>query len=447
MKRKRLGLVAMSGVRVRTKRLALLGVTLPQFVSRGHVIASMPSLPLLTLAALTSYDVDIEYIEVPHIDDLKLEVLPQFDAVAISSYSAQIDEAFRLSESLRAQGVNTIIGGPHVSALPEEAALHCDCVVVGEGEPLWPEIMVDWLSGRLRPLYKEQNPGTYDLSAAPVPRFDLLDPENYNRIPIQTSRGCPRDCDFCAGSKRFGRTFRQKPVKNVMREIESLMDRWERPFIEFADDNTFVNKGWSRELLDAITPLHLRWFAETDISIAEDEALLKRLRDAGCYQVLIGLESFSRSTLEAVERTGWKAKQVATYVDAIRRIQSHGVTVNACFVIGFDADTPEVFRAIREFDEHAQPLDIQVTALTPFPGTALFAALAAQGRLDPRPFWDRLTLFDLNFQPKSMSRTELEDGLYSLFQDLYNDTQFNRRKRHYMEIVRQLKHAGVAQES
>lgn len=431
----------MSGVRVRTERLAWLGVTLPQFVSRGHVIASMPSLPLLTLAALTPPDVEIEYIEIPHIDDLKLDRFPQFDAVAISSYSAQINEAYQLADVLRARGVVVIMGGPHVSALHDEALQHCDCVVAGEGEPLWPQVMQDWRAGCLKPLYRERAPGTYDLANSPLPRFDLLDPENYNRIPILTSRGCPRDCDFCVGSKRFGPGFRQKPVANIVREVESLLVRWERPFVEFADDNTFVDKKWSRELLEAITPMGLRWFAETDISIADDEALIARLRQAGCYQLLIGLETFNRTSLEQTERTGWKSRQIERYADAVRRIQSHGVTVNTCFVVGFDSDTSEVFDAIREFDARVQPLDIQVTVLTPFPGTRLYDSLQAQGRLDPMPFWDRLTLFDLNYQPAGMTRAELEDGLYELFRDLYNEDQFNRRKRHYMNLMRQLKQA------
>ena len=435
----KIGLFAMSGVRVRTERLAWLGVTLPQFLSRGHVIASLPSLPLLTLAALTPADIELEYIEVPHIDDLKWDRLPQYDAVAVSSYSAQIREAYQMMDEFRRRGVKTIIGGPHVSALPGEAGAHADCVVVGEGETLWPRVIADLRDNHLQPIYREEVPGAFDLSLAPIPRFDLLDPENYNRMPIQTSRGCPRACDFCAGSRLMSPRFRQKPVSNVIRELESLLSIWERPFVEFADDNTFVDKQWSRELIQAITPMRIRWFAETDISIADDPWLLEHLREAGCYQLLIGLETFSPSTLGRVEKTGWKARQVPRYVEAVRRIQEHGVTVNTCFVVGFDGDGVEVFDRIREFAEKAQPLEIQVTVLTPFPGTPLSQSLREQGRLDPVPYWDRCTLFDLNFEPQGMTRQQLEDGIYSLFQDLYNEDQFNRRKRQYMDIVRRLK--------
>jgi radical SAM superfamily enzyme YgiQ (UPF0313 family) len=441
----KLGLLAMSGVRVRNERLAWLGVTLPQFVSRGHVIASLPSLPLLTLAALTPSEIEVEYVEIPHIDDLNIESLPDFDAVAISSYSAQIYEAYRLADTLRERGVKTIIGGPHVSALPDEASRHVDCVVVGEGEPLWPEIARDLLAGNLKRVYRSSAPGTYDLADAPIPRFDLLDPENYNRIAIQTSRGCPRNCDFCAGSKLLGPGFRQKPVANVVREIEALMDIWERPFIEFADDNTFVDKKWSRKLIEAVEPLGIKWFAETDISVADDDELLSRLRGAGCYQLLIGLETLSSKTLSNVEQTGWKARQVSRYAEQVRKIQSHGVTVNACFVVGFDGEGVEVFEQIRQFEKEAEPLEIQVTVLTPFPGTPIFQSLAREGRLDAIPFWDRCTLFDLNFQPRGMSRGELENGLYDLFSAMYCEEEFLRRKRRYMELCRELKRRKAAE--
>ncbi|GAB4155472.1 MAG: radical SAM protein [Planctomycetota bacterium] len=438
----RLGLIAMSGVRVIHPELAWVGVSLPQFVNRGHVIASLPSLTLLTLAALTPSDIEVEYFDVPHIKDLNLKRLPDFDMVAIASYSAQIYEAYQLADEYRLKGTKVVLGGPHVTALPEEAGKHADAIVLGEAESLWPMLIEDWRRGALKDVYREKNPGMYDLGLTPVPRFDLLDPSNYNRIPIQTTRGCPHDCEFCAGSKNYGPNYRRKPVGNIVREIRAVCDIWDRPFIEFADDNTFVDKQWSHELVDAVAPLGIRWFAETDISIVDDQALLAKLRPAGCHQLLIGFESTDSSHLAALERTGWKARRASSYVDAVKEIQSHGVTVNACFIVGLDGDGPEVFDDIRAFAEIAEPLEIQVTVLTPFPGTALYKRLQAEGRLDPPPFWHKLTLFDLNFEPLGMTREELEQGLIKLFIDLYNEESFNRRKRKYMEIIRGLRRKG-----
>ena len=440
----RLGLLAMSGVRVIDPDLAWLGVSMPQFLARGFVVASLPSLSLLTLAALTPKEVDLEYVEIPHIDDLNTRRLPDYDAVAISSYSAQIGEAYSLADDLRGRGTRVILGGPHVTALPDEATMHADAVVLGEGEPHWPRVVEDLCTGRLQRTYAPDGGDLYDLRQAPIPRFDLLDPENYNRITIQSSRGCPHNCEFCAGSRNYGPGYRQKTVDQVIREIEAICDIWERPFVEFADDNLFVDHRWGRELLDRIAPMGVRWFAETDISVADDPDLLRSLRAAGCYQLLIGLESLSRDNLRAVESTGWKAARLDRYVQAVRTIQDHGVTVNTCFIVGLDADTPDVFDDIRRFVDQAEPLEIQVTVLTPFPGTALFDRLQREGRLDPAPFWHKCTLFDVNYRPRGMSREKLRSGLYDLFSDLYNEQSFSRRKRQYMGLMRRLRHREKA---
>jgi radical SAM superfamily enzyme YgiQ (UPF0313 family) len=431
----RLGLLAMSGVRVIDPELAWLGVTLPQFVARGQVVASLPSLSLLTLAALTPEDVEVEYVEIPHIADLNIQRLPAFDAVAISSYSAQIGETYELADQLRARGMKVILGGPHVTALPQEAMEHGDAVVLGEGEPVWPRVIEDLRAGRLERSYRAAGSSLYDLRQSPVPRFNLLDPENYNRIPIQASRGCPHCCEFCAGSRLFGPGYRQKTVEQVLREIQALGEIWDRPFLEFADDNLFVDRRWGRELVRRIGPLGVRWFAETDISIADDPELLQGLRGAGCYQLLIGLESLSRDNLAAIESTGWKAGRLDQYVRAVRTIQDAGVTVNTCFIIGLDHDTPAVFDDIRRFVRDAEPLEIQVTVLTPFPGTPLFERLRREGRLDEPPFWHKCTLFDVNYRPLGMSREELRWGLYDLARDLYNESAFARRQRQYLDLI------------
>lgn len=440
----KLGLLAMSGVRVIDPELAWLGVTLPQFVARGYVVASLPSLSLLTIAAMTPAEIEVEYVEIPHIADLNVDAMPDFDAVAISSYSAQIGEAYTLADQLRARGTKVIMGGPHVTAMVDEALAHADAVVCGEAEPHWVQVIDDLRAGELKRVYRsDPDAPLFDMTTGPIPRFDLLDPENYNRIPIQTSRGCPHDCEFCAGSKNFGPGYRQKTVDQVVQEIEAVCEIWHRPFIEFADDNLFVDHAWGRELLERIAPLGVRWFAETDISIADAPDLLAALRPAGCYQLLIGLESASRDKLRALDATGWKSRHAERYVDAVRTIQATGVTVNTCFIVGLDGDTPEVFDGIRAFVDTAEPLEVQVTVLTPFPGTRLFHRLADEGRLDATPFWHKCTLFDVNFTPKGMTKDELRRGLYALFSDLYDEQAFTRRKAQYRELIRTLRHQGA----
>jgi len=246
----KLGLIAMSGVRVRNPELLALGLTLPGFVERSQVIASLPSLGLLTLAGLTPPDVEIRYLEVADLAQVN-GVPAEFDAVAISSFSAQIFEAYALADRYRALGTRVILGGLHVSALPLEALRHADAVVIGEGEPLWPAVIADLKAGNLKPVYDARS-HNFNFTNSPMPRFDLLDIERYNRLTVQTQRGCPFRCEFCAASMRISPNYKIKPIDRVIAEIHAIKRIWKRPFIEFADDNSFVNKAQSKQLLRAI---------------------------------------------------------------------------------------------------------------------------------------------------------------------------------------------------
>ncbi len=215
---------------------------------------------------------------------------PVCDVAAIASYSAQIKDAYQLADRYRALGVRTVLGGLHVTALPDEALEHADAIVVGEGELGWPDLLADLARGRLERIYGP-NGREFDLADAPMPRFDLLDVERYNRLTVQTQRGCPWRCEFCAASIRLTPKYKVKPVDKVLAEIHEIKRLWPAPFIEFADDNSFVNRRHSKELLRAMVGEHIRWFTETDIAIADDPELLDLMHASGCAEVLIGLES------------------------------------------------------------------------------------------------------------------------------------------------------------
>jgi len=429
----RIGLIAVSGVRIYNERLRKHGITLPGFVERAKVIASMPSLGLLTLAGATPERHEIEYLECPDYDEALLKGT-SFDLVAISSFTAMSDVMYRIADYYRAQGTKVVLGGLHVTLLPDEAVLYGDAIVVGEGEALWPRVLADAERGTLRKIYRNASPTDVSLGHV-LPRFDLLEIGRYNRMPVQTTRGCPLHCEFCAASRVFG-AYKLKPVDAVVREIRAIKARWKRPFIELADDNTFVNKKWSKELVRAIADENIHWFTETDVSVAEDPELLDLLADSGCRQLLIGFESPTPAALAGMDTAGWKAQRYKEYRVAIDAIQDRGISVNGCFITGNDSDTPDIFPQIERFVKSSGLADVQVTVLTPFPGTSLHARLKREGRLLRECYWERCTLFDVNFEPKSMSVGDLEQGLEYLMGSLYTSEETARRRESFLARAR-----------
>ena len=437
----RIGLIAMSGVRVQDAELMKLGLTLPGFVERSEVIASLPSLSLLTLAALTPDDVEVSYHEV---DDIDTDVVPDlgFDLVAISTMTAQAFDAYALADRFRASGVTVVIGGLHATCVPDECAEHSDCVVVGEGEGVWPVLVEDFRSGALSARY--DGDGAFDLARSPIPRYDMLDVRRYNRLTLQTTRGCPHKCDFCASSILLTKGYKAKPVESVVQEIRAIKSIWERPFIELADDNSFMMRGHAYELLDAMRGERVRWFTECDISIASDELLLSKMAGAGCRQVLVGLESPVSDGLDGIEtNNNWKLAQFPKYEEAVRNIQSHGITVIGCFVLGLDGHTPGVFDAVYDFAARTSLYDIQVTLQTPFPGTGLYRRLESEGRLTHPGRWDRCTLFDLNYEPIGMTSGELVGGFRGLVSRLYTPEFVRQRREGYHRLLREGRSARI----
>lgn len=430
----KIALIALSGVRAYNEELTRLGMTLPGFVERSKVIASLPSLSLLTIAGVTPKRFDVEYHEVADIRNL--DRLPDCDLAALATFTAQAKDAYEISRRYREAGIKTVIGGLHASAVPQEVSEHCDAVVVGEGELVWPRLLEDFEAGRLQRLYRSTGV-EFSLEDAPMPRFDLLDPERYNRITVQTQRGCPWRCDFCASSITLTPRYKIKPVAKVIAEIQAIKSIWPSPFIEFADDNTFVNKRHSRELMRALAREHVPWFTETDISVADDPELLRMMREAGCRQILIGLESPTATGLDGVElRKNWKRERLGAYEDAIQRIQSYGIAVNGCFTLGLDGDGPDVFDAICRFVDDSGLQQVQITVMTAFPGTPLYRRLKSEGRLIEEAAWEKCTLFDVNIAPRHMSARELEVGLIELGKRLYSEDAKRRRNHNFRRQMR-----------
>lgn len=435
----KIGLLAMSGIRAHDPKLLELGLTLPGFVERSKAIASLPSLGLLYLAAVTPPGHEIAYYEAEADGNEPVEAY-NCDLVAISTFSAQVFEAYAIADRLRLAGVKVAMGGLHVTALPEEAARHADYVVTGEGENAWPVVVRAAERSDPPQIIRANLFPPVNAAQLPVPRYDLLGDRPYNQFTVQTTRGCPWRCEFCASNVMLGQPYRKRPVADVIRDIEAIRLVREHPFIEFADDNTFVDKRWGKELCRQLAPQHLKWFTETDISIAEDVELLDLMHAAGCRQVLIGLESPQPEPLAGLEMNhDFKARWFSRYANAIERIQSRGITVNGCFILGLDGHTPAVFEQVLEFACATALYDVQITVLTAFPGTPLYDRLLREGRIIEPGRWDLCTLFDVNYRPLGMSPRQLQEGMYWLTEKLYNADCTARRREQFFARWREEK--------
>lgn len=233
----------MSGLRAHDPRLMELGLTLPGVVERGRVLRSLPSLGLLYLAACTPPGHQLHYFEADG-ESIDLFELATCDLVAINTFSAQVFEAYRVADRLRSLDVRVAMGGLHVSVEPDEAIEHADYIFLGEGELTWPSAIVAIDGGATQRIWDAKDFPPIDVDTLPTPRYDLLTNREYSRLPVQTTRGCPWRCDFCASNVMLNQPYRKRQVADVVRDIQAISESHKRPFIEFADDNTFVDHRW-----------------------------------------------------------------------------------------------------------------------------------------------------------------------------------------------------------
>lgn len=429
----------MSGVRVYNQKLLELGLTLPGFVERSKVIASLPSLGLLTLASHTPTNWTVVYKELDNYADQEIQemVNEKPDIIAFSSLTARINETYNLSTKFMNFGITVVIGGLHVSAMPNEAMKFADSIIQGEGELIWSKLLTDYENNQLKPLYSSliDKENIFHLQQSKVPSYDLLDISKYNRLTIQTTRGCPLNCSFCASSRTIS-TYKKKPIELIERELNKIFEIWNRPFIELADDNTFIDKVWSKQLLKLFSNYKMKWFTETDISVAYDDELLESLAKSNCAQVLIGFETSTEKGLRNLDTANWKYKQFENYYKAIEKIQSYGISVNGCFILGFDTDTLATFDETERFIKESNLSEVQITMLTPFPNTSLYHQLKNENRLLEETYWDKCTLFDATYKPSNFTVQEFEDSFQNLMTNIYSEQNVKDRKANFKEILK-----------
>ncbi|MCL5269706.1 MAG: B12-binding domain-containing radical SAM protein [bacterium] len=399
----------MEGRAIIKKRLLLI---LPR-TERGywgkvrHGKAGLVRLSLPTVAALTPPDWEVT------IHDARVDPVDYgrpVDLVGITAFTSEILSAYAIADEFRARGVPVVLGGIHASALPNEALAHADAVVVGEAEGVWAGLLEDLAAGRLQRIYRA--PAPCDMKAMPVPRRDLMRREMYTSFnTVQATRGCPYDCDYCAVTGVFGKQFRTRPVDEVLAEIQAFDTR--RFF--FADDNICGHPVYAKQLFAALIPLRRIWGGQTSITFARDAELLRLYARSGGRYAFIGLETISKDNLAAINKK-WNRRD--GYGEAIRRIHDAGINIVASFIFGLDGDDPTVFARTLDFVMEHRIDAAQFHILTPFPGTRLFDAFEAEGRIVEKR-WDRYHTGEVVFTPRLMTADQLQDGYHWIFRQTY----------------------------
>lgn len=344
----------------------------------------------------------------------------EVDLVAITAITPLAPRGYEIADRFRKRGVRVIMGGIHASWLPEEAKKHSDSVVIGEADEIWVEILEEAEKGCLRPFYRQEERTL--LNGLAMPRRSLLPKKGYLfQNLIQTTRGCPYDCEFCSVTAFHGRTYRMRPVFEVEKEIQSL--ERSKAYIFFVDDNIVGNLSYAKELLNMLSHYRLRWVSQGPIHVAEDRELISLMAKAGCHGLFIGFESLRE---ENIHLMGKRINRINTYEEGIRKLHDSGIGVYASFVFGYDHDDPSVFDEFLEFADRNRIDGAFLPILTPFPGTRIYQRLKEEGRLLTED-WSKYDMATVVYRPKRMTVEELQEGFWKVNRSFYSLSSMAKR--------------------
>jgi len=342
-----------------------------------------------------------------------------WDLIGFTGMTCEIPHVYRMAGEFRKRGRIVAIGGHHSTALPQEAALHADIVVVGEAEGLWPQVLSDLAGGGKRPqIY--QNDALIEMRHMAIPRRDLLNQKMFSvYATLQATRGCPFDCNYCTVTKFFGRSYRCRPVAEVVAEIQSEpAKRW-----MFLDDNLIADGKYAKELFRALIPLGITWGSQSSFTMTKDAELMDLYVAAGGRYVFIGFESISPEILKSVRKSFNRPEE---YLAGIRQLQRRGITIMGSFIFGLDGDDVGVFKRTVDF-VNAGKIDVALyNILTPFPGTRLYEDLDRQGRIHDRN-WAHYDACHSVIHPEGMSSEELQEGFFWAVRETYTASNILQR--------------------
>ena len=401
-------------------KVALLSPKGPLYRNRGGIFKKSlryQPLTLTTLAALAPPELDIDFTLC---DEGIADISPDLDAdlVGLTVITGSSMRAYELARHYRARGSAVVLGGPHVTLVPQEAQQHADAICVGYAEETWPQLLRDFAHGRMRPRYNQGH--GFALTNLPFSRRELLDRRHYlTQAVFEATRACAHDCEFCVVPTAWGRRQFQKPVGHVVEDIR----RFGKRRIIFIDLNLISDRAYAAELFTALIPLNIRWFGLATSLIGRDRALMELTARSGCAGLLIGFESICDSSLGDIRK---RFNDPTLYRALIGDLHALGISIQGCFVFGHDHDTTDVFDETVQFAIDAA-IDLpRFAILTPFPGTPLHQRLDREGRILTKN-WELYDGQHVVYRPAGMTPRELQQGHEQAWRDVYSYGSIVRR--------------------
>lgn len=375
----------------------------------------MPAITLPTIAGLTPKDIEVKIID-DYVEDINFD--EDVDLVGITAMTCQAPRAYQIADEFRKRGKKTIMGGLHASFCTEEALQHFDSVLVGEAEDLWEKVIEDVKTNNLKRVYKSLQYS--DLSRLVIPRFDLLNYNNYvipplsktPCIPIQTTRGCPFQCDFCSVTAFLGNKIRKKPIEHVLKEIKTYFPS----LIFFTDDNIGAEPDYARSLFAALTPLKIKWACFMSTTILKHPELIELAAKANCHETFVGIESISEDSLKLAHKGFNKVKE---YKELFKRLKEAGILAQASFVFGLDGDTADSLRRTIDTVLDWDVKFLYIFILAPLPGTKIYQRLKSEGRIVS----ENWSLYDGRYSVlkfKGIDSKTLEEIMWMSYEKFYS---------------------------
>lgn len=378
-----------------------------------------PPLSLLMLAAVTPPEIEVVIID-ERLEEINFDM--RVDLVGISLVTRAAYQAYDIADRFRQRGVKVVLGGIHPTVLPEEALIHADSVVIGEGDGSWPQLLQDFHEGSMRKIYKANY--SFPVETLPFPRRELLrQPDLYLTTKVITAtRGCPYNCTFCTVGTTLSKMYRKFPISKIIEEVESLPGN----FVLFMDDNIGVDTKFAKELFSALKSLQIKWFGSISVNALEDTHLVKLIADSGCKVLEIGFESISSETLKLMGKH--RTNNPDRYKLLIKRLHDHGIAIVGTFILGYDSDTPDTYKQLADFIGKTCIEMPSLNILIPYPGTSIYRQFEREGRiLDKKWNLYDTSVGNVLYRPKNMTREEMIERFLSLEEKVFSYRSVLRR--------------------